>query len=124
MLCSVERKNGRPCAIPADRFVDGAWCCHVHDPKGTYQGNLRDHAPQRSPKRKTESWTPARRRAWLASQREARRNWEKAVTHSGRPTPVAEPPLTEEEKYRRLHASSHEQSVQVTSQVLLGLAGS
>jgi hypothetical protein len=109
MLCSVKRKDGRSCSIPANRFVEGAWCCHVHDPKGVYQGHLRDRALDTAPrgptgkkaKRTTESWTLARRRTWRASKVEGLRNWEAAMPRSGRPTPVAEAPLTAEEQYRR-----------------------
>jgi hypothetical protein len=112
MLCSVKRKNGRACSIPADRFVSNAWCCHVHDPNGMYQGRLLDHASDPAPARtaklkrtkgQTEPWTQARRRAWTASKVEGCRNWDAATTGSGRPTPIAEAPLTAEEKYLRLH---------------------
>lgn len=35
--------KGRPCAVGADRFkkVQGLWYCHLHDPEGENQANLR-----------------------------------------------------------------------------------
>ena len=39
--CCALTKKKMPCSINADREREGKWYCHVHDPEGTYQGQLR-----------------------------------------------------------------------------------
>lgn len=40
--CSATTNEGKPCPLHADRQRDGTWYCHVHDPDGVCQRNLRD----------------------------------------------------------------------------------
>ena len=39
--CVAFKKDNLPCAIHGDRLVDGSWYCHLHDPDGTFQKNVR-----------------------------------------------------------------------------------
>ena len=39
--CSATTKQDLPCPIHGDRLVDGHWLCHIHDPEGTFQRQLR-----------------------------------------------------------------------------------
>jgi len=39
--CSAITNQGLPCPIHGDRLVGGKWICHVHDPDGTCQKNIR-----------------------------------------------------------------------------------
>ena len=39
--CCAMTKKHQPCTIGADRERAGKWYCHVHDPEGTYQKQVR-----------------------------------------------------------------------------------
>ncbi len=44
--CCVPTTKGGACGIPADREIDGKWYCHVHDPNGVYQKQVRGEVPK------------------------------------------------------------------------------
>ncbi len=49
--CTAITDKDLPCPIHGDRLVDGHWYCHVHDPNGVCQQNLRrvERYQQRTP---------------------------------------------------------------------------
>lgn len=44
--CCTPTSKGGACGIPADREIDGKWFCHVHDPNGVYQKQVRGEVPK------------------------------------------------------------------------------
>lgn len=44
--CCTPTTKGGACGIPADRELDGRWYCHVHDPNGVYQKQVRGDMPK------------------------------------------------------------------------------
>ena len=39
--CVAFKKDKLPCALHGDRLVNGNWYCHIHDPEGAFQRQLR-----------------------------------------------------------------------------------
>jgi hypothetical protein len=37
MQCQSKTKRHIECLIEADRYIEGKWYCHVHDPRGIFQ---------------------------------------------------------------------------------------
>jgi len=59
--CSKLTKKGTACPFPGDRCRNGVAYCHVHDPLGTYQRQLRREL---EPRKKTQvTTTPPGNRA-------------------------------------------------------------
>jgi hypothetical protein len=47
--CSCTKTSGGACGIPADRFRESRWFCHVHDPEGNFQTQQRALDAGRTP---------------------------------------------------------------------------
>jgi hypothetical protein len=59
--CCCKTRQGKPCPITADRKRKGKWYCHVHDPFGKAQKNIKSNRKRSNKRSNDNRKAPVRR---------------------------------------------------------------